>query len=228
MSAKEPDPLGFQRCSRDDADQEALIEEAGSAWRPPRGGARIRRCLETATGYGWFEGAVRGEAQDDDPDAPRLHGVLFDDGDEEELNDSELRAAGRAHRRYASRRAAAAAPYSPFASSAGGGFTVLDLLIDPEQPTMAALRSAVETIAKADKESRPDVEDEKRPLYLKLPVRPAPFPPHAQRVLSRPLWLRHKKLTMSRGKDGERALMRSACALGGHEWIDAVPTRPEF
>ena len=72
------------------------------------------------------------------------------------------------------------------------------------------------------------MQDKKRPLYLKLPIRPAPFPPHAQRVLSRPIWLRHKKLTMLRGKDGERALMRSACALGGHEWIDAVPTRPEF
>ena len=161
----------------DDAEQEARIEAAGSAWRPPPGGARLRRRLNTATGVAWFEGAVRSEAHDDDPDAPRLHEVLYDDGDFEKLNDSELRAAGRAHRRYASRRAAAAAPSSPFASSAGGGFTVLDVLVDPGQPTMAALRSAVETIAKADKETRPDVEDNKRPLYLKLPVRPAPCHP---------------------------------------------------
>ena len=47
-------------------------------------------------------------------------------------------------------------------------------------------------------------------------------------MLSRPIWLRYKKLTLSRGKDDERAQMRSTCGLGGHEWIDAVPSRPEF
>ena len=45
---------------------------------------------------------------------------------------------------------------------------MLDVLVDPRQPTMAVLRSAIETIATADKETRPDVEDNKRPLYLKL------------------------------------------------------------
>ena len=48
------DEADLRRSNRDDAQQEARIEAAGSAWRPLPGGAWIRTRLKTATGYAWF------------------------------------------------------------------------------------------------------------------------------------------------------------------------------
>ena len=69
------------------------------------------------------------------------------------------------------------------------------------------------------------------PPFLEEPPRllPSFFPARgAQRALSRPLWLRHKGNLVMHGTDAERSLMRSACGLGGHEWVDAVPSHPAF
>ena len=94
---------------------------------------------------------------------------------------------------------------------------------------MAGLRSSLATVADAHAAALPDVEP---PCYLEPEapkVWPSLFPPHnAQRALSRPLWLCHKFSLLQHSQPAERALLRSACALGGHEWTDAVPSHDDF
>ena len=38
----------------------------------------------------------------------------------------------------------------------------------------------------------------------------------------------HKASLLKHSQPSERALLRSACALGGHEWTDAVPSHEDF
>ncbi|NCF38947.1 MAG: hypothetical protein GWP75_02385, partial [Planctomycetia bacterium] len=169
-------------------------------------------------------------AEQPDGGGARLHKVTLDESlDCHDLDDAGLRAALRAQCRFVPQRAAAVAT-SPF-SSAAGGFSLLDVLDAVDGSTMRGCDDALAQVRAAfEHTAAPGTETPRwlaAPSALALAAMPRR---HAQRALSLPVHQSHQKtlLTSDSCTGLQKALLRSCASLGGHEWLEAVPSHDDM